>query len=177
MSRNKSLVALYSLKETAFPCARYIKLWSFCCMGVNAGSVCAPSSSSCSQPYHLLISVWPHLSLWSHQVSVHSTLHKHRPWKCFSDTWAKALHQHQAAFPCRVLEASSRQMESEKGVPAFLCPWWSFSIFPARLPWDPGEVFITSGPNLRPARWQQVHSGLSFLASCSSTLVLLDSLQ
>lgn len=30
-------------------------------------------------------------------------------------------------------------------------------------------AFITSGPNLRPARWQRVYSGLSFLPYCSST--------
>lgn len=38
-----------------------------------------------------------------------------------------SLQRLEAAIP-------SRQMESKKGVPAFLCPWWSFSTFPAMGP-------------------------------------------
>lgn len=126
-------------------CKAQLNCGAFCCMGMNAESVCASSSSSCFQPY-----LPTHFS-----VVTSVTLEPPGVSSCnpFITTGLGSACQTPQPKPCIDIRlpfhADSWRLPSlldkwrvKKGLPAFLCPWWSFSIFPAKLPQDPREVCL-----------------------------------
>lgn len=154
-------------------CKAQLNCGAFCCMGMNAESVCASSSSSCFQPY-----LPTHFS-----VVTSVTLEPPGVSSCnpFITTGLESACQTPQPKPC--IDIRLPFHADSWRLPSLLDKWRVKKDCLLSYAHDgPSQfflqnchrilekfVFITSGPNLRPARWQWVCSGLYFLPYCSST--------